>query len=154
MRTVTKRLALPALPLVLTALLTGCGQDTYGQDEKNLQVDDGEEFTLSVPVEAAMGEDWYLASPAPDKAVVRSTGDREETDGSDSDGGHSATHYFDFKAVGKGTTEIRLLECPSLGCAGGGDAGGEISPSPVPSGSPTPDADGRGRYHTYKVTVK
>ncbi|MFC4495440.1 protease inhibitor I42 family protein [Streptomyces ovatisporus] len=154
MRTLTERIALPALPLLLTALLTGCGQDTYGQDEKKLQVEKGDEFSLSVPVEAARGEDWYLVSPEPEKDVVRSTGDREETEGSDDDGGQSATHYFDFEAVGEGTTRIRLLECPQSGCAGGGDAGGEVSPSPVPSGSPTPDADERGRYHTYEVTVK
>jgi len=152
MRTIATRLALPAL---LTALLAGCaGPDTYEQDEKNLQVESGDEFSLSVPVETAMGEDWYLGSPKPEKGVVRSTGDREETEGSDEDGGQSGTHYFDFKAVGPGTTKIRLLECPQSGCAGGGDAGGEVSPSPVPSGSPTPDADERGRYHTYTVTVK
>ncbi|WP_328877782.1 hypothetical protein [Streptomyces sp. NBC_00299] len=61
--------------------------------------------------------------------------------------------FFDFKAVGPGTTKIRLIQCPHGACADGGDAGGPVTPSPVPSGSPTPAEKYRATIHTYTVTV-
>ncbi|KUN97968.1 protease inhibitor I42 family protein [Streptomyces caeruleatus] len=156
MTSAVRRLALPAL--LLTAL-TGCGltgPDTYELDEKHIQVDAGEEFTLSVPVATAMGEWWYLTVPEPDPDIVRNTDKREEIDGDDGDnvGGHSGTDFFDFKAVGPGTTKIRLIQCPRGACAGGGDAGGPITPSPVPSGSPALSKEYRATIHTYTVTVR
>ncbi|RSO06802.1 hypothetical protein DMH26_05935, partial [Streptomyces sp. WAC 05379] len=112
MTSVLRRLALPAL---LTTMLAGCGltgPDTYELGETQIQVDEGEEFTLSVPVDTAMGEWWYLTSPEPDTDIVRNTDKREEIDADDDAiGSGSGTDSFDFKAVGTGTTKIRLIQC-------------------------------------------
>ncbi|SCK39801.1 protease inhibitor I42 family protein [Streptomyces sp. WMMB 322] len=148
-----------APPVLLAAALTGCGltgPETYEPGEKNIEVDEGEEFELSVPVATAMGEWWHLTSPKPDAAVVEPVGKDEELDGDDDDsaGGSKGTDRFTFKAVGKGTTKIRLIQCPRGACAGGGSKGGAVTPSPVPSGSPTPAEKYRATIHTYTVTVK
>lgn len=155
MTSVPRRLALPVL---LMTVLAGCGTtgpDTYELGEKHIQVDAGEEFRLSVPVDTAMGEWWYLTSPQPDRDVVRRTDKREEVEADDGAvGSGSGTDFFGFKAVGPGTTTIRLIQCPRGACAGGGDAGGPVTPSPVPSGSPTPPKKYRATIHTYTVTVR
>lgn len=155
MTSALRRLALPAL---LMPLLAGCGStgpDTYELGEKHIQVDTGEEFRLSVPVDTAMGEWWYLTSPEPDPDVVRKTGRQEETKADDDAvGSGSGTDSFGFKAVGPGTTKIRLIQCPPGACAGGGDTGGPVTASPVPSGSPTPQKKYRATVHTFTVTVR
>ncbi|MFC5212994.1 protease inhibitor I42 family protein [Streptomyces coerulescens] len=155
MISVLRRLALPAL---LMTVLAGCGltgPDTYELDEKNIEVDVGEKFTLSVSVDTAMGEWWYLTVPEPDPDVVRNADKREKIEADDAAvGSGSGTDSFDFKAVGPGTTKIRLIQCPRGACAGGGDAGGPVTPSPVPSGSPTPQEKYRATIHTYTVTVR
>ncbi|CAM5587120.1 MULTISPECIES: protease inhibitor I42 family protein [Streptomyces] len=150
-----RRLVLPAL---LMTALAGCGApepDTYQLGDHRIQVDAGEEFTLSVPVDTAMGEWWYVTSPGPDPDVVRGTGRREETEADDDAvGSGSGTDLFDFEAVGPGTTRISLIQCPRGACAGGGSAGGPVTPSPVPSGSPAPDGKYRATVHVYTVTVR
>ncbi|WP_030943716.1 protease inhibitor I42 family protein [Streptomyces sp. NRRL S-646] len=155
MTSALRRLALPAL---LMTVLAGCGStgpDTYELGDKHIQVDAGKEFRLSVPVDTAMGEWWYLTSPKPDPGVVRRTGKQEEIKADDDAvGSGSGTDYFGFKAVGPGTTKIRLIQCPVGACAGGGDAGGPVTPSPVPSGSPTPPKDELATVHTFTVTVR
>ena len=155
MTSVPRRLALPVL---LMTVLAGCGTtgpDTYELGEKHIQVDAGEEFRLSVPVDTAMGEWWYLTSPQPDRDVVRRTDKREEVEADDGAvGSGSGTDFFGFKAVGPGTTKIRLIQCPRGACAGGGDAGGPVTPSPVPSGSPALPKEERATIHTYTVTVR
>ncbi|MFJ7017202.1 protease inhibitor I42 family protein [Streptomyces sp. NPDC101117] len=155
MTSTLRRLALPAL---LMTMLAGCGDPgpkTYELGENRIRVDPGEEFTLSVPVDTAMGEWWYLTSPDPDPDVVRRTDRREEIQADDDAvGSGSGTDLFDFKAVGPGTTQIRLIQCPRGACAGGGSTGGPVTPSPVPSGSPTPDEKYRATVHTYTVTVR
>ena len=149
---------LTLLSALLTTVLAGCGAPgpaTYEPGEKRIQVDAGEEFTLSVPVDTAMGEWWYLTSPDPDPDVVRGLGKREEIEADeDAVGSGSGTDLFDFEAVGPGTTEIRLIQCPVGACAGGGSRGGPVTPSPVPSGSPTPDEKYRATVHTYTVMVR
>jgi inhibitor of cysteine peptidase len=155
MRSATIRLVLTAA--LLTAL-SGCslaGPDTYELGEKDIHVELDEEFTLTVPVDVPMGEHWYMTVPKPDASVVRPAGQREELEGGGENvGGGSGTNFFDFKAVGRGTTTIRLLQCPNGACSGGGSESGPVTPSPVPSGSPTPQAKYRATVHTYKVTVK
>lgn len=145
--------------MLLSTLVTGCGltgPDTYELGEKRVEVEKGEEFTLSVPVETAMGEWWHLTAPEPDSGVVKRLGKDEEIDGDDGDeaGGSSGTDLFTFRAVGTGTTKIRLIQCPNGACSGGGSQGGPVTPSPVPSGSPTPGKKYRATVHTYTVTVK
>jgi inhibitor of cysteine peptidase len=156
MTSALRRLALPAL---LMTVLAGCGlagPDTYELDEKHIEVDVGEEFTLSVPVSVGMGEWWYLTSPEPDPDIVRNKDKREDIEGEPEgvDGGASGTDFFNFKAVGPGTTKIRLIQCPVGACDDGGDADGPVTPSPIPSGSPTPDKKYRATIHTYTVTVR
>lgn len=150
MTSAPRRLALPAL--LMTALV-GCGTtgpDTYELGEKHIQVDTGDEFRLSVPVDTAMGEWWYLTSPEPDRDVVRKTDKREKIKADDAVGSGSGTDFFDFKAVGPGTTRIRLIQCPRGACVGSGP----VTPSRLPSASPTPDPKYRATIHTYTVTVK
>ncbi|MDT0381892.1 protease inhibitor I42 family protein [Streptomyces sp. DSM 42041] len=155
MRFVRHRAAWALLPV---AVLSGCGlggPDEYELGESSVQAEVGEEFVLSAPVSLAMGENWYITSPDPDSGVVRSTGtDEERGDDSGPQGASEGTYHFRFEAVGKGTTKIRLIQCPYTACTGGGDMGGPVVPSPVPSGSPTPDAEDRAKIHTYTVTVK
>jgi inhibitor of cysteine peptidase len=152
------RLALAAV--LLGASATGCGltgPEEYELGEKHVEVEQGEEFVLSVDVETAEGEWWYETSPKPDSAVVERLGKDEEVEGDSegSAGGSRGTDSFSYKAVGKGTTKIRLIECPAGACPdGGGDGDGGASPSPVPSGSPTPDKKYRATIHTWTVTVK
>ncbi|THA27107.1 hypothetical protein E4198_22805 [Streptomyces sp. RKND-216] len=144
--------------ILLVFALAGCslfGSDTHGLDDRRIRTEVGEEFTLSVPLDVAMGEHWYVTVPRPDDAVVRDVADEEDWGGSGvGEGGAKGTHSFRFKAVGEGTTKIRLIQCPYTACTGGGDSGGPVVPSPVPSGSPTPDAEDRAKIHTYTVTVK
>jgi inhibitor of cysteine peptidase len=144
--------------LLSAALLTGCGlagPDTYGLDERQISTEIGDEFTLSVPLDVAMGEHWYVTAPEPDESVVRSVGEEEEWGGSGADeGGGNGTHSFRFETVGEGTTKIRLIQCPYTGCTGVGDMGGPVVPSPVPEGSPTPAPENRPKIHTYTVTVR
>ncbi len=84
-----------------------------------------------------MGEWWYLTSPDPDPDVVRGLGKREEIE-ADEDvvGSGSGTDLFGFEAVGPGTTEIRLIQCPVGACAGGGSRGGPVTPSPSRAAAP------------------
>jgi inhibitor of cysteine peptidase len=155
-----RRLTRLALSAVLSAAVTtGCGltgPDEYELDEKHIEVEQGEKFALSVDVETAEGEWWYETFPKPDSAVVESLGKDEELEGDEGDsaGGSRGTDHFAYKAVGKGTTKIRLIECPNGACSGGGSEGGAITPSPVPSGSPTPAKKDRATIHTWTVTVK
>ncbi|MFJ5058726.1 hypothetical protein ACIP96_04835 [Streptomyces nigra] len=123
--------------------------------EKNrIQVDAGEEFALSVPVDTAMGEWWYLTSPEPDPDVVRGPGKREEIE-ADEDvvGSCSGTDLFDFEAVGPGTTEIRLIQCPGAP-APAAEQRAVRSPPPRPERQPTPDEKYRATVHAYTVTVR
>ncbi|MGW2571250.1 protease inhibitor I42 family protein [Streptomyces sp. NPDC001537] len=155
MTSALRRLAPAALLMTVLAGCSSTGPDTYELGEKHIEVDAGEEFRLSVPVDTATGEWWYLTSPEPNRDVVRRTDKREDIEADDDAvGSGSGTDLFGFKAVGPGTTEIRLIQCPRGACAGGGDAGGPVTPSPVPSGSPTPQKKYRAAIHTYTVTVR
>src|SRR5439155_4665815 len=99
MTSALRRLALPALLMTVTAGCGSTGPDTYELGDKNIQVDAGKEFRLSVPVDTAMGEWWYLTSPKPEPDVVRRTGKQEEIKADDDAvGSGSGTDSFDFKA--------------------------------------------------------
>ncbi|MEU8680083.1 protease inhibitor I42 family protein [Streptomyces sp. NPDC048611] len=140
-------------PLVLAAL-TGCGLTgpaTYDPDETAVEAEPGEEFTLSVPSNASLGERWYVASPRPDGGVVRATREDHEYPDSDADGASGGTQLFGFRAVGPGRTTIRLIHCPVSACvAEGGSATASPAPSDGPTGAP---ARSRPDYRTYTVTV-
>ncbi|MBT2507408.1 protease inhibitor I42 family protein [Streptomyces sp. ISL-98] len=153
-----------ALPLALLSafVLTGCGlfgPATYETDERSIEVDAGDEFTLSLPASPSMGQDWYLVSPHPDADVVERTGQHKETEAGEPDleGGGSGERFFDFKAVKPGTTEIKLIHCPySSSCSTTKD---NPEPAPTSSGStPVPTATGKPgtnpEYFIYTVTVR
>ncbi|MCW7987334.1 hypothetical protein XF35_19225 [Streptomyces platensis subsp. clarensis] len=140
---------------VLTAL-TGCGlmgPSTYDTDETAIEADSGEEFTLSVPSNASLGERWYVAEPKPAARVVRAAGEDQENSGSEADGASGGSQLFRFKAVGRGSTTIRLIHCPVHACIDQGDDSATASPPP-PAGSTAAPASSRPTYHTYTVTVK
>ncbi|MGW0314986.1 protease inhibitor I42 family protein [Streptomyces flavidovirens] len=150
-----------ALALPLSALaLAGCGlfgPETYEVDERTVEVDAGDEFTLSVPASPSLGENWYLADPRPDRDVVRLQGQDEdwEDDGGNVGGG-GGTQSFTFRAIEPGTTKIKLLYCRLGRCTGGF---GDPAPSPSPSESPFPTASGSPgehdrEYFIYTVTVR
>lgn len=143
------------LLLPATALLAGCGlfgPDTYGLDQRTVQVDVGEKFTLEVPVDVAMGEHWYVTRPEPDDSVVKKSGMREEVEGQGGDvaGGATGTDFFDFEAVGPGSTEIHLIECPNGTCT---SEDGDLA-VPAPSGDPSFNQADEPTVHTYTVTVR
>ncbi|MBT2400527.1 protease inhibitor I42 family protein [Streptomyces sp. ISL-100] len=146
-----------ALPLSALAL-AGCGlfgPETYEVDERSVEVEAGDEFTLSVPASPSLGENWYVADPRPDRDVVRLQGqDEEYEDDGGNVGGGGGTQSFTFRAVEPGTTKIKLLYCKLGTCAAKfGD------PAPSPSGSPIPVASGSPgendrEYFIYTVTVR
>jgi predicted secreted protein len=134
----------------LAACGAATGPEEYGTDRRTIEAEVGEEFTLSLPMQPSQGEWWYRVTPRPDEKVVRSEGDREDYEGSDLVGGGDGTQYFDFKAVGPGTTEIRVLHCPVGTCVGKGE-----SASPRPGATSTnSDQAGRARYYTFTVSVR
>jgi inhibitor of cysteine peptidase len=143
-----------ALLGLLLPVLAGCGLSgpkTYELHETRVQVEVGEEFTLKAPVAITMGEHWGMAAPGPDASVVRKIG-RRKTVESDPDlvGDGTETDFFDFKAVGPGTTKIRLIQCPYGACVG---TKGKESPSPSPT-STTAHPDRTATVHAYTVTVR
>ncbi|MFG2533029.1 protease inhibitor I42 family protein [Streptomyces sp. NPDC048516] len=152
-----RRGLVPALTaLSALAALTGCGllgPATYDRDETAIEADPGEEFTLSVPSNASLGERWYVAEPKPAAGVLRATGEEQKNSGSDADGADGGSQLFRFKAVSRGTTKVRLIHCPVHACVDKGEDSATASPPP-PAGSTAPPASSRPTYHTYTVTVK
>ncbi|MER0478285.1 protease inhibitor I42 family protein [Streptomyces sp. Edi2] len=154
-----RRGLVPALTtLTALAALTGCGligPATYDTDETAIEADSGEEFTLSVPSNASLGERWYVAEPKPAADVLRATGEDQKNSGSDADGAGDGSQLFRFKAVGRGSAKIRLIHCPVHACIDKGEDSATASPPPSPSpGSTAAPAQVRPTYHTYTVTVK
>ncbi|MET9514663.1 protease inhibitor I42 family protein [Streptomyces sp. NPDC002994] len=160
----TRTRLVPALALPLTLLsalvLSGCGlfgPPTYAYDERSIEVDAGEEFTLSVPASPSLGENWYVADPRPDRDVARLRGQDEDwEDDGGVDGGGGGTQSFTFRAVEPGTTKIKLLYCKLGTCAA---KFGDPAPSPSPSESPFPVASGSPgendrEYFIYTLTVR
>lgn len=157
------RTALAALPLVA---LAGCGltgPDSYGTDERTVSVEAGDEFTLEVPASPSLGENWYLADPRPDSAVLRYESKGEDTEGGDKGvtGSGGGTQHFEFTAVAPGKTTVKLLYCPHGLCHSAAEV--TASPSPGSSASPlpvttaaetaTPDDTDNPTYYLYTITV-
>ncbi|MFJ8539087.1 protease inhibitor I42 family protein [Streptomyces sp. NPDC093591] len=168
MSTVRIRTTLGALPLALPlAGLAGCGLTgpaEYGTDERTVTAEVGEEFTLEVPASPALGENWYLAKPRPDSAVLRYEGKGEDIEGSPEGvaGGGDGTQHFDFTAVAPGRTTVKLLYCPHGLCHSAADGTASLSPggtaSPVPfataADTATPDDTDNPTYYLYTITVR
>ncbi|MDX2594389.1 MULTISPECIES: protease inhibitor I42 family protein [Streptomyces] len=146
-------------------LLTGCGSsggaDEYGTDQRAVTVAAGDRFTLKVPANPALGENWYLAGPRPDTDVLTYRGKREEEEGSDNTGGGDGTQFFDFTARKPGRATVRLLHCPMGSCHSGtrsaaplpsATASGKASASPYPTATGTPDD--RPAFFVYTITVR
>jgi inhibitor of cysteine peptidase len=149
--------------VALLALATGCGTGN-GEAEKpgtptshptqdsSISAEVGERFTLTVKENASTREHWYLGDPAPDASVVRSRGQKSESDsGEEPVPGAGSSLTFTFEATGKGSTEIVLTHCTfATSCEG--DDSGTASPTQAatPSASATPTEPER---VTYTVTV-
>jgi inhibitor of cysteine peptidase len=151
--------AMAALALALTACGSsdsGSGSTSYGTQDRAITVDAGEDFTLEVPASSAMGENWYLADPKPDPAVLDGGGKREDTDAGD-----DGMEYFDFTGVKAGKATVKLLHCPNGFCHSADEVeGATASPAPsgAPAASPVPTATGapddRVEYFVYEITVR
>ncbi|WP_251093827.1 protease inhibitor I42 family protein [Streptomyces sp. Caat 7-52] len=135
----------------------------YGLDHRTVTVEPGERFSLTVPSSASLGERWYLAVPGPDTAVLRHRGDRASGSGSDADGASGGTQSFDFAALTKGRTTVRLLHCPLHTCTGPGpddrstlapSPAGTASPSPYPTMTGVPDTHAGAGVYVFTVTVR
>lgn len=162
MRTILTPLTAAAAGVLL---LAGCGSsgggDEYGTEKRAITVDAGDEFTLKVPANPALGQNWYLAEPQPDANVVKYRGKREEEEGSDNTGGGDGTQFFDFTARKPGKATVKLLHCPMGSCHSGtqsaapipsATASGKASTSPYPTATSTPDD--RPAFFVYTITVR
>ncbi|MEW9515321.1 protease inhibitor I42 family protein [Streptomyces tubercidicus] len=156
---ILRRAITPALTTLLAlTTLTGCGllgPSTYDTDETAIEADSGEEFTLSVPSNDSLGEEWYVAEPKPAARVLRAAGEDRKNPGGEAIGADGGRQLFHFKAVGRGSTTIRLIHCPVGSCIDKGEDSATASPppSPPPGSTVAPRIDPP-TYHTYHVTVK
>ncbi|MFJ9816641.1 protease inhibitor I42 family protein [Streptomyces sp. NPDC101151] len=164
MRTVLTSLATTAAGVLV---LSGCGAsggaDEYGTEQRaGITVDAGGEFTLKVPANPALGQNWYLAEPRPDADILKYRGKREEEEGGgDLTGGGDGTQFFDFTARGPGKATVKLLHCPMAGCHSGTEsaapfpnptAPGTTTMSPFPTATGTPDD--LPAFFVYTITVR
>ncbi|MEU9401493.1 protease inhibitor I42 family protein [Streptomyces sp. SID4985] len=147
-------------------LLSGCGSsggaDEYGTEKRALTVHAGDRFTLKVPANPELGQNWYLAEPEPDARLVKYRGKRtEEEGGGGLIGAGDGTQYFDFTALEKGSATVRLLHCPMGSCRSGTESGkplpsasvtGTASVSPFPTATSTPDD--RPAFFVYTITIR
>ncbi|MFS4094260.1 protease inhibitor I42 family protein [Streptomyces sp. AF1A] len=115
-------------------------------------MDAGSRFTLNVPANPSMGQDWYLAAPDPDAGVPKYRGERKDFHDTPLDGGSGGTQYFDFTAVKSGTTRVTLLYCVLGRCPEGGRATASPSPSAAPTATGEPSA--QPAYFEYRITVR
>jgi predicted secreted protein len=147
-----------AVAAVLVAL-SGCGGSSgptaFGPGERSVSVAKGDTFTLEVPANPALGQNWYLAGPHPDKSVVTYQGRREEEEGGDEDliGSADGAQFFDFTAHAAGTTTVKLLFCPHGLCS----SASEVTASPVPTATSTAGparSDDEVAYYVYTITVR
>ncbi|MFD8372852.1 protease inhibitor I42 family protein [Streptomyces sp. NPDC059688] len=139
----------------------GAPVSRYGPRDRTITAVPGEAITLTVPSAATLGQNWYLADPGPDAAVLRFRGERSSGDGSDADGATGGSRSFEFSAVAEGRTTVRLLYCPLHTCTGPGPndrstlgptPDGTASPSPYPTATGTPNA--RAAYYVFTITVR
>ncbi|WP_435269900.1 protease inhibitor I42 family protein [Streptomyces sp. 1222.5] len=140
---------------------TGTPATRYGPRDRTITAAPGEAITLTVPSAATLGQNWYLADPRPDAAVLRFRGERSSGDGGDADGGTGGSRSFEFSAVAEGRTTVRLLYCPLHTCTGPGPddrstlgptPDGTASLSPYPTATGTPDS--RAAYYVFTITVR
>ncbi|MFD7403393.1 protease inhibitor I42 family protein [Streptomyces sp. NPDC059866] len=161
--TAARRATVAALTLLGLTAMTGCGGGSgteFGVQERSITVDKGDDFTLEVPANPNLGQNWYLADPRPDSDVLKYDGKREDTEGGDPGvaGSGDGTQYFDFAAVASGRTTVKLLYCPSGLCHSAAQATASPSSSaapvsgPVPTATGTPDDDVA--YFLYEITVR
>ncbi|MEU6088997.1 protease inhibitor I42 family protein [Streptomyces sp. NPDC047085] len=156
----------PSVSAAPTATGTGKATAEYGLEQRTVTVEPGEEFSLTVPSAATLGEHWYLADPEPDAAVLKHRGDRASGDDSDMIGSTGGTQSFNFTALAKGRTTVRLLYCPLDTCTGPGPhdrstltptptgtaSKSPASPSPYPTLTATPRA--QAGFYVFTITVR
>jgi inhibitor of cysteine peptidase len=132
----------------LLTLVAGCGGGTdeptsHPVADSSITAGVGERFTLAVNENASTREHWYLADPKPDSSVVRSRGNRYESDSDEPAPGSGGHLVFTFEATGKGSTEIVLLHCTFNTCndsTASPTASATDTASPTATTSATPSA--------------
>ncbi|MET7699196.1 protease inhibitor I42 family protein [Streptomyces sp. NPDC005485] len=136
----------------LLALATGCGgtggdePTSHPTKDTSITAEAGERFTLTVDGEnSSTRSHWYLATPKPDSAVVRSRGrEYKAAPGTEKTVGAGGSLTFTFEAIGKGSTEIVLMHCTFNTC---NDS--TASPGPQTTAPSTAEPE----TITYTVTV-
>lgn len=112
-----RRTAVAALLVLLP--LAGCGAGSavndYGKVVKGakgatvqVQVRQGERFSLAVSDNPSIGDDWELVE-LPDAKVASFISEERQSQGEAP--GSGGTTYFVFNGKRPGTTEVRLLNC-------------------------------------------
>ncbi|GAA2491673.1 hypothetical protein GCM10010406_29710 [Streptomyces thermolineatus] len=109
-------LAVAVLTLLLTVSCSG-GPDrgeVFSSDRTSVGVgvEAGERFSLAVRENASIGDRWNVHTPKPDPAVVEAAGRSYNSDSEEPVPGSGGTRYFTFRAVGPGSTQIVLRNCP------------------------------------------
>ncbi|WP_406675457.1 protease inhibitor I42 family protein [Nonomuraea sp. N2-4H] len=105
--------------LVPLLAVSGCGAGEwvtdYGKVAKGgkgtsvqVEVTPGQRFSLAVPENRSVGDDWDLVE-LPDTKVASFISEEHESEGDEP--GSSGTAYFVFNGKHPGTTEIRLRDC-------------------------------------------
>ncbi|MFI6480616.1 protease inhibitor I42 family protein [Nonomuraea sp. NPDC050663] len=105
--------------LALLICLTGCGAGSAVSDygtviegalgtTTRVEVTKGQRFSLAVPDNASVGDNWELVE-LPDPKVASYISEEYESEGEAP--GSGGTGYFVFNAKWPGTTEVRLFNC-------------------------------------------
>jgi inhibitor of cysteine peptidase len=104
---------------LLAPLVAGCGGGSWVSDygtvikgakgaTARVELKPGQRFSLAVPENSSVGDDWSLAA-MPDAKVASFISEEHESEGDAP--GSGGTTYFVFNAKRPGTTEIRLFDC-------------------------------------------
>ncbi|MEV7506168.1 protease inhibitor I42 family protein [Streptomyces sp. NPDC093018] len=125
----------------------------YGTEHRTITVEPGKRFSLTVPAAPTLGQNWYVAPPEPDAAVLKFRGRRADygSAGKEADGSTGATQSFDFTALAKGRTTVRLLYCPLDTCT---DPSVAKTPPPTPYPTLTTHPRAQAGYYLFTITVR
>ncbi|MGH3929938.1 MAG: protease inhibitor I42 family protein [Pseudonocardiaceae bacterium] len=121
----------------MSLLTAGCGGLDHGTEfplNPTVRVQPGERFTLSVPSNVSVGDDWSVQRQ-PDPRVAVASGEEYVSDGPADAAGSGGTRYFVFTARERGDTTIVLFNCFQQRCndqQSHSDEGDPLSPRKHP----------------------
>ncbi len=130
--------AVLALPTASCSKEPGRGE-VFSSQETSIEAEAGERFSVSVRENPSIGDRWNVHTPQPDPAVVEAVERSYVSDSEEPVPGSGGIRYFTFRAVGPGTTQIVLRNCPR-GLCGATEAPAELKKAVVTA--------------TYEVTVR